>query len=308
MTPAGVDAWRAPLPRRWWILGGWLCSLVLCAWLYHHLSSFEWQGLLEGVPWFWWPLATLGWFAGYGVRAWRLQQEWADRAWVPWSRCLSLVLRHNAAVLIVPLRLGEASYLIGVARQWGVDIQSAAWSLLRLRLQDAVVVGALAVAWLLPGGVWGVGLSAVALLLSRHRLHRACLRPASRGGRIWNELMRLFLSPGWVHSVVNWSLRLAVIGGWLFLLAPLAPAAAIGAAAGAELGALWPLQGPAGLGPFELGVWTAAQWLGQSPPGLLAAAVTAHLFCITVALLGALVAMWTCGPPPAASLIGESRR
>ena len=85
-------------------------------------------------------------------------------------------------------------------------------------------------------------------------------------------------------------------------------AAAIGAAAGAELGALWPLQGPAGLGPFELGVWTAAQWLGQSPPGLLAAAVTAHLFCITVALVGALVAMWTCGPLPAASLVGESRR
>ena len=120
--------------------------------------------------------------------------------------------------------------------------------------------------------------------------------------------MRLFLSPGWVHSVVNWSLRLAVIGGWLFLLAPLTPAAAIGTAAGAELGALWPLQGPAGLGPFELGVWSAAQWLGQSPPGLLAAALTAHLFCITVALAGALVALWTCGPPPAASLFGKSQR
>ena len=308
MTASGLDAWRPPLPRRWWILGGWLCSLLLCVWLYYQLKSFEWHGLLEGVPWFWWPLATLGWLASYAIRAWRLQQEWADHAQVPWSRCLSLVLRHNAAVLIVPLRLGEASYLLGVTRQWGVDVRSAAWSLLRLRLQDAVVLGSLAAAWLLPGGAWVVGGTAMLLLVWRLRLSRVGPSASGRGGRFWKELTRLLLSRGWVHSVVNWSLRLAVIGGWLCLLAPLVPAAAIGAAAGAELGALWPLQGPAGLGSFELGAWTAAQWLGQSPPGLLAAALTAHLFCITVALAGALVALWTFDLPAAASPFEESPR
>lgn len=308
MKSPRLDAWHASWPRRWWILGGWLCSLVLCAWLYVHLRSFEWAGLLAGVPWFWWPLATLGWLAGYGVRAWRLQQEWADQAWVSWGRCLSMVLRHNAAVLIVPLRLGEASYLIGVTRQWGVDLRTAAWSLLRLRLQDAVVLGALAVTWLVPGGAWVVCVSVGLQLLCRRRLHGVDFGSASRVERIREQLVRLLLSPGWVHAVVNWSLRLAVIGGWLYFLAPMSPAVAIGAAAGAELGALWPLQGPAGLGPFELGVWSAAQWLGHSPPGLLAAAVTAHVFCITVALAGALAAMWIRTFPPAASSVSESQR
>lgn len=286
---------------------GWLCTLALCAWLYGHLRAFEWHGMLSGVPWFWWPLATLLWLAGYGVRALRLKQEWADRACVPWSRCLKLVLWHNAAVLIVPMRLGEVSYLIGVARQWGVDLPSAAWSLLRLRLQDAVVLLALALAWLVPGGAGAVGLLALSLVWCRHRLARTDRRFAGPEGSLWKALMSLLLSPGWVHAVVNWNLRLAVIGGFLFLLAPLAPAAAAGAAAGAELGALWPLQGPAGLGPFELGAWSAAQWLGQSPPGLLAAALTAHLFCLTVALAAAVLALGICGRPSAAALAGESR-
>jgi hypothetical protein len=71
------------------------------------------------------------------------------------------------------------------------------------------------------------------------------------------------------------------------LLAPSTPSLAIGAAVGAEMGSLWPLQGPAGLGPFELGAWSAAQWLGNVPTGWLAAALTTHLFCVAVALVAA---------------------
>jgi hypothetical protein len=201
-----------------------------------------------------------------------------------------LVLRHNAAVLLLPLRLGEAGYLVGVTREWGVGAREAAWSLLRLRLQDGVVLGLLALMWLVPGGLWLAGsVVLMLLLLRRQALQNAKASNASH--RFWASVVHFLTSPGWLHAVLNWSLRVAVIAGWLLLLAPSTPSLAIGAAVGAELGSLWPLQGPAGLGPFELGAWSAAQWLGGAPPGWLAAALTAHLFCVAVALAAATVTL-----------------
>lgn len=281
-------------PRRqasvWLAVAGWLCALLLGAWLYEQVKEADWTALLAPVPWVWWPVATAAWLAGYGVRAWRLQQEWAHRSWVPWWRCLVLVLRHNAAVLLLPLRLGEAGYLVGVTREWGVNAREAAWSLLRLRLQDGVVLGLLALTWLVPQGLWLAGSVVVILLLLRRQALRA-VKASNAGHRFLASVVQLLTSPGWLHAVLNWTLRVAVIAGWLLLLAPSTPSLAIGAAVGAELGSLWPLQGPAGLGPFELGAWSAAQWLGGVPPGWLAAALTAHLFCVAVALAAATVTL-----------------
>ncbi len=285
----------AERPRRqasvWLAVAGWLCALVLGAWLYGQVKGADWTTLLAPVPWEWWPVATAAWLAGYGVRASRLQQEWAHRAWVPWWRCLVLVLRHNAAVLLLPLRLGEAGYLVGVTREWGVNAREAAWSLLRLRLQDGVVLGLLALIWLVPGGLWVACSVVLTLLLLRRQALRAVRAPSNAGSRLGASVVQLLTSPGWLHAVLNWTLRVAVIAGWLLLLAPSTLSLAIGAAVGAELGSLWPLQGPAGLGPFELGAWSAAQWLGGVPPGWLAAALTAHLFCVAVALAAATVTL-----------------
>lgn len=292
MSPKSRVAWALRSPKMWWVLGGWLCTALLGLWLYDQLKAFQWGRLPSHVPWAWWPLAALAWMAGYGLRAWRLQQEWAHRAWVPWWRCLALVLRHNAAVLLVPMRLGEAGYLIGVARQWGVELREAAWSLLRLRLQDAAVLGGLALAWLLPGGAWMAGFLVAMMFALRQCMLWSPGQVRAMRSPVLSGLVQVLISPGWGHSVLIWTLRLSVIAGCLHLMAPATASTAIGAAVGAELGALWPLQGPAGLGPFELGAWSAARWLGEVPEGLLAAALIAHLFCVSIALLGAVATLW----------------
>lgn len=273
----------------------WAAGLVLWAvlgvWVLQQVQAFDWAEVLQRVPWAWWPVAVAAWLGAYGVRAWRLRREWAHRSLVPWGRCLCIVLRHNAAVLMLPMRLGEAGYVVSVVRQWGVSLREAAWSLLKLRLQDGVVLGALAVAALVPSGGWmSAGLALVILGLRWSWRPDAHRRGAPRQA-LRDTLVRVVTADGWGPSVLNWMLRLGVIAGWLLWLAPAPPSLAVAAAAGAELGALWPLQGPAGLGPFEAGAWLAARWMGATPPGLVAAALVAHVFCIGVALSAAAAAL-----------------
>lgn len=263
-------------------------ALALAWWLLQEVQLSSWPDALARVPLIWWPVATLAWLGGYAVRARRLQQEWAHRAIVPWGRCLALVLQHNAAVLLMPMRLGEAGYVVGVVRQWGVGLAEAGLSLFRMRVQDAVVLGLLGLAWLVPGGALMAASLVLLVFLVRWRVLRR--RPVSQGTGV--RLQTVLTSAGWGWSVLNWTLRLAVLGGWLVILSSSQPSVAIGIAVGAETGALWPLQGPAGLGPFEAGAWAAAAWLGDVPPGLVNAALMAHLFCVVVALSAAAWSLW----------------
>jgi len=260
---------------------GVLATLALVWWLVREVRPSTWADALAQVPLGWWLLAAVAWLCSYGVRARRLQQEWFHRAEVPWSRCLALVLQHNAAVLLVPFRLGEAGYVWGVSRQWGVGVAEASWSLLRLRLQDLVILALLSIAILLP---WGVGIAASLALLGwgwRQKVIQQASVPKWTASR---ELRRLLAGAGWPASALNWMLRLAVVGGCVMLLTPGGWDVASAAAVGAELGSLMPLQGPAALGPYEAGAWAAVAWKGSVPRGLVDAALMTHLFCVAIAL------------------------
>ena len=282
---------------------GVFVALGLAWWLVREVEPSTWEDALARVPVVWWPLAAVVWLGSYGVRARRLQQEWVHRGAVPWSRCLALVLQHNAAVLLIPFRLGEAGYVLGVSRQWGVGVAEAAWSLLRLRLQDLVVLGLLSLACLVPWGAWiAAGLALMGWGVRRGLMHQA-LAPQVPGRWKWQALLT---GTGWAASALNWLLRLVVMAGCLMFLTPCSEALARAAALGAETGSLWPLQGPAGLGPFEAGAWAAAAWMGPVPSGLVDAALITHLFCVAMAL-GAAAFSLLFAPSPAKPLRHESQ-
>ena len=68
-----------------------------------------------------WAVSLAGLFASYALRAERLKREWGS--WFTAQRqperapgfvpCLALFLTHNAAIVVLPMRAGEAGYVGG---------------------------------------------------------------------------------------------------------------------------------------------------------------------------------------------------
>ena len=117
---------------------------------------------LDAVPPALWALGAAGMLASYGIRARRLQDEWPDRGLGGWQ-ALRIVLLHNASVVTLPFRAGEASYPLLLQRRLGIGLGDAAASLLWMRLQDAAVLALLAVLWSLPGVAPGTRVAAAVL-------------------------------------------------------------------------------------------------------------------------------------------------
>ena len=279
-------------PRLWAGLACASSALILLSLL--ALQPVDLPSLMaavSAVPVQAWALAVCGWLGAYALRASRLQAEWRHRATVPWRTCLTVVLQHNAAVLLVPARLGETGYLLAACRVWGVTMAEAAASLARWRLQDACVLGSVALvlwagvpAWALAL-VWWVAAGAFSWLGRRQR-----------GGSV----VRWLGGGGWATAWLQWLLRLAVVAMMLHLMLGDGSRAswvmASSAALGGELGALWPLQGPAGLGPFEAGAVAGARLQATDlPPGLVASALAVHAVCVLIALGAAAAACLPAG-------------
>jgi hypothetical protein len=95
----------------------------------------------------------------------------------------------------------------------------------------------------------------------------------------------------WLLSLANWLCKLSVVAILLSSLLAMSPQAALQGALGGEWAGLLPLQGPAGLGTYEAGVWLAAGLQDASVAAQLpAAALLVHVFCLAVSLGAALLA------------------
>jgi uncharacterized membrane protein YbhN (UPF0104 family) len=315
--------------RRRKVVLAWLISIGLLAWV---LKGVDWAGAWRArgeLPAWALVLAALGWLGSYLLRAMRLRAEWRAVAPRPLSACLRLVLVHNAWLALLPLRAGEASYVWLVHRFWGVTVGDAARSLLRLRAQDALILLSLGTMLLVPwarvipltasslgGGAasatWGVAVmlasglvvllgGALAWHLLQHGSGRLLSRLARRSAAFdalrQGDGRRRALHEGAIYSLLNWLLRLMVVGGLLTALTGLDPALAGRAALGTELGAALPLQGPAGLGPYEAGAWAALALQGQDPSRAMAAVIGVHVFCLLVGLTAAALAQWLLPSP-----------
>lgn len=283
-------------------------------WLLQHADLAAMVGRIASLPAWAWAMAGLGLLVGHLMRALRLRAEWRHRGDPGLAACLRMVLVHNAAVLLIPLRGGEGAYLWMVTRQWGVGWAAAAASLLRWRLQDLLVLCAAAILLLMPWSVAGRLLALLALiLLAANGLpplwpwlaRRSGLAdqaglagPGEQGAQRRVLLRDLWRGTG--ASLGLWSLKIMANGGLIGALAGLPLEAALRAGLGGELGGVQPLQPPAGLGAYEAGVWLAARLPVERAPELVAAALAVHAFSLCIAL-GAAALAHVAIPPPSGS-------
>jgi uncharacterized membrane protein YbhN (UPF0104 family) len=307
-----------PLPdaarRRWTrLLLASALGLGLLAWLLRQVDSAPLLAAFSATPPWLWGLAVAGLWASYALRAERLRREWA--AWFAADEargtapsfvdCLGLFLTHNAAIVLLPLRAGEAGYPWLMQRRFGVPLADSLRSLLWLRLQDAAVLATLAALWLPPftptaRAGWATALGIcwlVAGLLGPRWMSMAVSRwpAAGRFQSAW--LTHRNDRFGWGLCATNWGVKLAVLALLLQALAPLDLAAGLRGALGGELASVLPLQGPAGLGTYEAGVWAATRVDGGATAQVAAGALALHAFSLVVALLSAaMILPWARRP------------
>ena len=243
-----------------------------------------WRLLAERVatvPWPGWVGATLGMSATYALRAGRLRAEWLWKLrtlGLGYRECLQITLLHNAAINVLPMRSGEASYSFLLHRRWGVGLGDATASLLWLRLQDMMVLGVLGIAILVPAPLpWRIGftvaaIAAAATLLPvlvrrthvRARWARARAHGVASARRVkaWNLVAKVAAAfraarggaAAWGFAIANWMLKLGIVGVLLASLANLPLGAGFCGALGGELAGVLPVQAPAGVGTYEAGV------------------------------------------------------
>ena len=258
---------------------------------------------VASVPWQGWIGATLGMSATYALRAGRLHAEWRWKLrtlGLGYRECLQITLLHNAAVNLLPMRSGEASYAFLLHRRWGVGLGDAAASLLWLRLQDMMVLGVLGLAILVPAPLaWRIGFALAAIaaaatllpaLVRRVHVHARWARarahahaPGRRVRKFWHVVAKVSGAfraarggaAAWGYAIANWVLKLGIVGVLLAALANLPVGTGFCAALGGELAGVIPLQAPAGVGTYEAGVALGAQVRhGDAPAGPAGAGVT----------------------------------
>jgi hypothetical protein len=296
--------------RHWRVIAALLLGLVLVGWMAARIPfDLLWQRASD-LPGWSWAGAIGGLATTYVLRAGRLHAEWASRHAPGMRECLQVTLVHNAAINLLPMRAGEASYPWLLHKRWGVTVAEATVSLLWLRVQDALVL-ALGGVVLLPWAAWPqrCGVAAVIVLcgvLAAPRLIRG-LRfdlmrfadsiAAGRWAR-WSARLRRVanaLSAGrggaaaWAFCVANWTLKLVVIGGLLTQLADLSLWSGVAGALAGELAAVLPVQAPAGIGTYEAGVLLGARSYTALPAGeVLGAALVVHALMLVLSWLCAL--------------------
>lgn len=286
------------------MLLGMALALSLFVWAWQKLDQPDLAQWWRAVPIWVWATAAAVWACTFILRAIRLRQEWQWKRKISLRIALHMVLLHNSAALLMPLRSGELGYPLLVRKVFDASWPESLRSLLWLRFQDAVVLGLLALLFwpFTPPIVAGLIAAPVliALLASRKHLEKlvlACHGRVEWFGFIWHGRDR---PAGWLLSLGNWLLKIAVIALLLQVILPesvtFGMQASVSAALGGEIAALLPLQGPASLGTYETGVWLFSGLPLEQAPLVGMAALLVHLFCLGVSLLLALLVAALDGP------------
>ena len=282
--------------RKWFYrLVFWMLALLLLMALIRHSDwSLTFSRLMD-VPKTVLVICTLGWLSSFLFRAFRFKGEWHAHGKISLWDSLSLTFLHNAAVILVPFRVGELGYPVLVQKLLNVSLQQCIRSLLWLRLQDGIVLLSLAFLLLpflstelrIAGLLFFVTLCLATqkwwlrLLRSRHFLIRQVRAFLHQRSSPW----------GWFWSAANWIVKLLVVSLMLSNLTGLDTLQTLRGALAGELSALLPLTGRAGLGTYEAGVWTGLGLTWQEMKGLMGSVLLTHLFFLGISLLGAVVAV-----------------
>lgn len=316
----------------------WGLGLGLLALLLSRTPIEQVQQALARPSWQIWLMTLAGLLGSYGLRAARLQvvlnlegHHQAPHRWLGVrTDALRVILMHNAAVNLLPMRAGELSFPWLASRELGMPVARAVACLLWMRVQDLVVLAVLGLL-LWPGlplwlraaallGLWAGWLGGQRLLkrwLDGQAAPASSSSPQAKPGRAakWIDVLRrlqqALMEPehhhplAWLATLANWSLKLAA-GACLLSAVSTAPWLTSWAGAlGGELAAIVPLQGPAGFGTYEAGVWAGmAAHLPPHSPALahaVSAALALHVcFLLCAVLAGALAGVLTWANKPRA--------
>ena len=127
--------------RKWFyrIVFWTLSLLILLALLRNTDWAFTFSQLLN-IPITVLLFCTLGWLCSFLFRAIRFKSEWHQFGNITMASALRLAFLHNAAVVLVPFRVGELGYPVLVRQLVNASWQQCIRSLLWLRFQDGVVL------------------------------------------------------------------------------------------------------------------------------------------------------------------------
>lgn len=300
----------------------WALGLTLLAWLLSRTPVAQVQEALTRPAASTWLMTLLALLASYGLRAARLQvvldldgHHAAPRRWLGLrTDALRVILMHNAAVNLLPMRAGELSFPWLASRELGLPVARAVACLMWMRVQDLVILVVLGVA-LWPGpttaqramalvalaALWFAAQALLARWFATHATATAGPTP-SRAVRIVQKLREALSEKAhhrpaaWGLTLANWSLKLAAGASLLSAISTAPWLTAWAGALGGELAAIVPLQGPAGFGTYEAGVWAGmATGLPASSPALaqaIGAALALHVCFLLCAVIAGAVASW----------------
>ena len=310
-------------------------AMIWALFLFVDVTSFV-SFLDKGDP-IWIAASALIFFIGLLLRAWRFRYLLAkiSRQAQPFRCGYDTAVVSNLLNHLLPLRLGELSFLFLASVTYRVPTAKAAVALLLARLYDLIVLlvllvvgmvwvsNATALPWLIASGAL-----TAALLFSAVRLDlcvafgRWCATRILSGPRSWQTKMS-----GKVTGVLDkladgaemareWRLVVVCIaislGIWAALLEffslvltgfglPLPFERVMVGSAGATLLPILPINAFGSLGTLEAG-WSAGfVWMGLSQQDAVASGFAMHIIVIGVSLAAALFSLLRLGPGAARS-------
>jgi hypothetical protein len=250
--------------------------------------------------------------ATYFIRCYRIYDYFPNETRGRFLTLLRVTQVHNLLNIMLPFRAGETSFPILMRSEFAVPLARGTSALLLMRFLDlhalfaAAGVGLVigrdneALGWLL----WGLFLvSPLALfLLKGHALAGLQRRLPEKLGRLLVEVEAglpsnaLVFVRAWLMTVLNWSVKVAVLAWVLATMGVLPLAACFGGALGGELSSVLPVHAPAGVGTYPAGITAGAISFGAPAKGaafelLASAGVSAHLLIVVSAVAGTLLSV-----------------
>ena len=249
-------------------------------------------------------------FISYALRTVRIYDYFRESLRGRFTLCFKLTLQHNLLNNLLPMRTGEISFPILMARYFDISASTSVPVLFWFRLMDLHALVAIALlaagdAWLAQNYLLPVTLLWMMLPLAAYLAHHSLARKfagATSGSKqfIVKILHSLPQTPrefwrAWLWTWINWLVKIGVFA-WVFqLFAPVSWSIAGLAAIAGDITSVLPFHGVAGAGTYEAGIVAALLPFKIEPDVALAAAVNLHLFLLGSTLLGGLVAVFLPG-------------